>query len=461
MKIRIPFAVLPIFFLLAGCLKQADIVKDISELPQSHSFYLSDVVKTKDILAAETQSLMDEDYNIIYFSVWHQRQPFYALPERVFLDFKKFSINLGYGENKIKHSKTWIKKLQQNAFLKNYPNALYLAITTRDTNLRVLPTQCPHFNSPEGDNSSWPFDNMQRSSVAANTPIFICHISADKAWALVETCYTFGWIPVEDFARVDTAFIKTWESGRYAVITRDQTSILDADDNFILRTSLGYVFPLVEEMPDKLEILIATTDKDMNAVIKHGFVSREMSAVKPLRLNYANAAKIADELIGEPYGWGGLYGNRDCSSMTRDFFAPFGIWLPRHSEDQVKEVGNYIELQGLSPEQKEKIILGKGIPYLTLLWRKGHVMLYIGEHNGHALIFHNIWGIKTRDSAGKEGRNIIGQAVITTLRLGYELNFADQQEDYLLNRIYAMNVLVPYNQSQRPKQEGIELQDKP
>jgi hypothetical protein len=461
MKIRIPFAVLPIFFLLAGCLKQADIVKDISELRQSHAFYLSDAVKTKDILAAETQSLIDEDYNSIYFSVWHQCQPFYALPERVSLDFKKFGINLGYGENKIKHSKAWIKKLQHNAFLENYPNALYFAITTRDTNLRVLPTQGPHFSSPEGDNSSWPFDNLQRSSVAANTPIFVCHISADKAWALVETCYTFGWIPVEDSARVDAEFMKTWESGRYAVITRDQTSILDADDNFVLRTSLGYIFPLVEEMPDKLEILIATTDKNTNAVIKRGFVLRGMSAIKPLRLNYANAAKIADELIGEPYGWGGLYGNRDCSSMTRDFFAPFGIWLPRHSEDQVKEVGNYIELQGLSPEQKEKIILEKGIPYLTLLWRKGHVMLYIGEHNGHALIFHNIWGIKTKDAAGKEGRNIIGQAVITTLRLGYELNSTDQQEDYLLNRIYAMNVLVPYNQSQRPKQKDIDLQDKP
>jgi hypothetical protein len=297
--------------------------------------------------------------------------------------------------------------------------------------------------------------------VAANTPIFVCHISADKAWALVETCYTFGWIPVEDFARVDADFIKIWESGRYAVITRDQTSILDADDNFILRTSLGYIFPLVKEMPDKLEILVAATDKNTDAVIKHGFVRRGMSAVKPLRFNYANAAKIADELIGEPYGWGGLYDNRDCSSMTRDFFAPFGIWLPRHSEDQVKEVGNYIELQGLSPEQKEKIILEKGIPYLTLLWRKGHVMLYIGEHNGHALIFHNIWGIKTRDSAGKEGRKIIGQAVITTLRLGYELNLIGRQEDYLLNRIYAMNILVPYNQGQRPKQDGIDPQDKP
>jgi len=464
MKRRIPFAVLPIFFLLAGCLKQADTVKDVSDLRQDHASYLSDTVKTKDILAAETQSLMDEDYNIIYFSVWHQRQPFHALPERVFFDFKKFSVNLGYGENKIKHSKAWIKKLQQNAFLENYPNALYFAITTRNTNLRILPTQGPHFNSSEGDSSSWPFDNLQRSSVAANTPIFVCHISADKAWALVETCYTFGWIPVEDFARVDAGFIKTWESGRYAVITRDQTSILDADDNFILRTSLGYIFPLVKEMPDKLEILVAAADENTNAVIKHGFVRREMSTVKPLRFNYANAAKIADELIGEPYGWGGLYGNRDCSSMTRDFFAPFGIWLPRHSEDQVKEVGNYIELQGLSPEQKEKIILEKGIPYLSLLWRKGHVMLYIGEKNGRALIFHNIWGIKTRDSAGEEGRRIIGQAVITTLHLGYELSCLDQQEGYLLNRISALNVLVPYNpynQNQQLKYDDIKPQGEP
>ena len=461
MKIRIPFAVLPLFILLAGCLKQVETIRDVSDLRQDHASYLSDTVKTKDILAAETQLLMDEDYNIIYFSVWHQRQPFHALPERVSLDFKKFSISLGYGENKIKHSKTWIKKLQQNAFLENYPNALYFAITTRNTNLRVLPAQGQHFNSPEGDSSSWPFDNLQRSSVAANTPVFVCHISADKAWALVETCYTFGWIPIEDCARVDTDFIKTWESGRYAVITRDQTSILDDGGNFILRTSLGYIFPLVKEMPDKLEILVAATDKNTNAVIKRGFVHREMSAVKPLRFNYANATKIADELIGETYGWGGLYGNRDCSSMTRDFFAPFGIWLPRHSEDQVKEVGNYIELQGLTPEQKEKIILEKGIPYLTLLWRKGHVMLYIGEQDGRALIFHNIWGIKTTDLCGREGRKIIGQAVITTLRLGYELSCIDQQEGYLLNRIYSMNVLVPYNQNQQLKQNSIKPQDKP
>jgi hypothetical protein len=127
--------------------------------------------------------------------------------------------------------------------------------------------------------------------------------------------------------------------------------------------------------------------------------------------------------------------------MTRDFFAVFGIWLPRHSEDQVKEVGVYTDLGGLKPEQKERLILEKGIPYLTILWRKGHVMLYIGEQNGRALIFHNIWGIRTRDLRGREGRKIIGQAVITTLQPGRELRTFDAQAGDLLAGISGMSIL--------------------
>ena len=451
MKIRLLIFVL-LLLSISGCLKAPETIKDIVDLRQDHATYLNDSVKIENLLTAEAQSQLDEDYNIIYFSVWHQRQPFYALPERVHLDFTKFGINPGFGENKLRHSKDWLKKLKQNAFLHNYPNAAYAAITTRNTSLRSLPTQRPHFSSAKGDSASWPFDNLQRSSVAVNTPIYVCHISADKSWALVETSFTFGWIPAEDFARVDTDFIKTWERCPYAVITRYQTSILDEGGNFILKASLGYIFPLIKETTGSLEVLAAVADKNNNAVIKHGFVPLAASAVKPLRMTSLNAIKIANELIGEPYGWGGLYGNRDCSSMTRDFFAPFGIWLPRHSEDQVKEVGSYINLQGLDPEQKEKIILEKGVPYLSLLWRKGHVMLYIGQYSGRALIFHNIWGIKTKDLMGNEGRKIIGQAVITTLRPGDELSCIDPEGGTLLKAITAMNILVPekLNQDQNP-----------
>jgi hypothetical protein len=438
-----PFIFILLIFFLAGCWKVPETIKDVSELRQNHVAYLSDQANIRDLITAESQVRLDEDYNTIYFSVWHQNAPFYAQAGLVNLDFRKFALNLGYGENKRKHAKSWLKKLQLNAVLDGFPNVHFTAITTRNTDLRSLPTEKPHFTSPEGDDAGWPFDNLQRSAVAVNTPIFVCHLSADKNWALVETCFTFGWMPVTDFARVDKKFIKNWESGSYVVVIKDQITILDKDGNFGAKSSLGYLFPLVRETPEKMEILIAVANRHNNsAAIRHGYISRDAAVIKPLRLNSLNVIKIANELIGQPYGWGGLYGNRDCSSMTRDFFAVFGLWLPRHSEDQVKEVGTYLDMNGMTPEQKEKIILEKGIPYLTVLWRKGHVMMYIGQQNGQALIFHNIWGIRTRDLRGREGRKIIGEAVITTLRPGHELRSLDKAGDLLTN-IAGMSILAP------------------
>ena len=83
---------------------------------------------------------------------------------------------------------------------------------------------------------------------------------------------------------------------------------------------------------------------------------------------------------------------------------------------------------------------------MSLLWRKGHIMLYIGELNDRALIFHNIWGLKTRDFRGREGRKIIGKAVITTLCPGAELSCLDPNEGLLMKTISGMNILVPEKQ---------------
>lgn len=425
-----------------------DTIRDIRELRQDHTFYLTDVTAGRDHLPVESQIRMDRDYNNTYFSVWHLNTPYHALPERVRNDFKIYSLKPGYGENKRKLPATWMKKLQNSASLESYPNTLSRGITTRNTNLRELPTNTPHFSEKDGDSKAWPFDNLQRSSVPANTPIFVCHLSADKSWALVETSFTYGWISVEDFAFVNNEFVKNWETGRYAVIIRDHVSILDEKDRFLVQASVGHIFPLAAISVSEMKISVAMADPNRQAVIRHGFVPVEAAARKPLRFNPVNAASIANEMIGEPYGWGGLYGRRDCSAMTRDFFAVFGIWLPRHSSNQVKEAGLYIDLRGLSPEEKEKTIIEKGVPYLSLLWRKGHVMLYIGHKDGRALIFHNMWGIRTKDQQGREGRNIVGQAVITTLLPGLELRNIDPAAGSLLDSIAAMNILIPVSRGQ-------------
>lgn len=231
-----------LLFVLSGCLAAPDTIRDVRELRQDHASYFTDSAISEEPLTTAIQARLDEDYNIIYFSVWHQNTPFHALPDRIQQDFKNFSAKPGYGENKKKHAPSWIKKMQRNASLQNFPNALHRGITTRNTNLRSLPTNAPHFSSADGDSSAWPFDNLQRSSVPVNTPIFVCHVSADKSWALVETSFTFGWIPVEDFASVDDEFIKAWERGRYAVVLRDHTSVLDENGQFLVKASVGIFF---------------------------------------------------------------------------------------------------------------------------------------------------------------------------------------------------------------------------
>ncbi|HON59138.1 MAG TPA: SH3 domain-containing protein [Smithella sp.] len=441
-----------IALVIFGCTTLPETIKDEVEIRQDHKALVEEKKAERPLmdllLPAATQSKMDADYNAFYFSVWHNPEPVHARPERVEQIFKRFSLNPGYGENKRKHSLSWIRALQKNAALDNYPKAMERAITIRQTNLRMLPTNRPHFYKPGGDIEGWPFDNLQISSVPTNTPVLICHLSEDKSWALVETSFAFGWVPVEDIARADENFRRTWECGRYGVVIKDKTTILDEGGKFSIRTSVGQIFPLVGETEGMMEILIAAADENGNAVIKRTRVSPRVVAAKPLPFTYSNAVNIANEFIDEPYGWGGLYGNRDCSAMTRDFFAPFGIWLPRHSADQAKTVGSFIDLQNLDPQEKEKIIVEKGVPYLSLLWRKGHVMLYIGAPNGRPLIFHNVWGLKIRDCRGREGRKIIGKAVITSLYPGAELPQLDRNDGLLINKIAALTILAPLEQDQ-------------
>jgi hypothetical protein len=137
-----------------------------------------------------------------------------------------------------------------------------------------------------------------------------------------------------------------------------------------------------------------------------------------MRATQRNVASVINQFLGQIYGWGGLYGYRDCSLTLHDLFLPFGIWLWVNSADQQK--GDVISLQGLSRQQKEKIIQEKGLPFFSLIGLKGHVMLYLGQWNGQSVVFQNMWGIHTFRLFREDGRIIVGKAVITTLQPGKE-----------------------------------------
>ncbi len=427
-----------LMLILSGFSKIPEI-KDLREISQDNRVFTVRQESEFSRLDPELQKKADLFHNAMFFSPWHQIKSRYTL-EEVKWEFDKYGQDQGYGRNGKQHPRDWIKMLTANAQLASSPQEGFPAITLRNTDLRVLPTSDAHLSNP--NNCDLPFDNMQNSSVAADTPIFVSHVTRDGKWVLSETHYAMGWLPARDIATVEANFVKEWECGSYAVITKDKTPIANDAGKVIFKAPLGSFFPKIGEDGKNMQLLIAIADSQGKAFPKKVLITKERAVNKPMPLTSANMARIANELMNGPYGWGGLDQKRDCSSTLMDLFAPFGIWLPRNSGHQAKMTGVFIDFQNLSPAEKEETILKQGIPYFTLLWLKGHIMLYIGNQDGQALVFHNFWSVRTRDAQGRTGKKIIGRTAITTLRPGQELRGAKDVGD-ILPGILGMTLIWP------------------
>jgi len=439
---RALWGMLGIMILLScGCFPPPEIIKDINNLRQDHTFYLSGNSADETIVDDAVQKKLNEDYTRRYFSAWHQEKP-RCTREDIAWDFNKYGENPGYGENRRKHDRNWMEELRRNAGLGSYPNRGIRGIVVANTDLRALPTSKPYFDGLD-NGSGYLFDRWQLSAIMAYTPVYITHVSQDGAWVQVETSFYFGWVPARDVAFVDETFVRAWQNRRYAVMIRYQIPIYDERGRFCFKAPLGAQFPILREEVDFLDILVGVADENRQAVLKVSRISRDTATQRPLKMTRANLARVANELINQPYGWGGLNQNRDCSALTMDFFAPFGIWLPRNSGQQAHEAGRFIDLEKLSPAEKEMMIIQYGVPYATLIWRKGHIMLYMGAYEGKALIFHNMWGISTLDLRGRRGRRIVGQAVITTLRPGIEFCSNHAAACDPLQSVLGMTLLLP------------------
>lgn len=404
-------------------------IRDLEELSQDLLAYVERGSENQPLLPSTEQARLNAEADLLYFAPWHRTSPHHSA-EQAAWGFREFAGNPGYGKGGKPHPRDWIGKMALNARLKNYPQGIFPAVTVNRTDFRLLPTSEPHTGTPQNPEKGYPFDNLQQSSVPLGLPVLVTLTSRDGRWALVETSHLLGWVPVSDIAAVDPEFMKSWESGRLVAVIRDKAPLRDGKA-LIGRVSLGSLFSKAGEDGEGVRIWIPSRDARGKAVLRMASVAKEAVADKPLPLTAGNVARLAREMAGEPYGWGGLGGRRDCSSLIRDLFSPFGLTMPRNSGEQAG-AGKFISLRNLPPREKEALIVGQGVPFRTLLWTPGHIMLYIGLHRGKPLIFHNFWSVKTRDSGGKRGRIIVGRASVTTLHPGYELpNLALPRADVL------------------------------
>ena len=354
-----------------------------------------------------------------------------------------FSNDPGWNENKKRHLTQWIKGIIHNAHWRDYPNHLSKAIVTKMTDLRELPSDVPSYGNPKVAGQGAPFDNLQASVLHPNLPVYVLHTTQDGAWSFViSPGRSAGWVKTVDIAHVNKKLIQRWIKNHLQYVTsiRDNVPVKSQQHQFYFHSRIGQIYPLIQHHVHDDEILVAVRDMNGNAHIRSARVSNKVMRPWPLKATSQHIAAMANRFMGEPYGWGNAYNYRDCSSTTQDLLSLFAIWLPRHSTEQAL-MGVQYSIDGLKDIKKQQWLLKKAIPYFTLLWMHGHVMLYIGQWKSTLVIFHTPWGVHSKNLlTHNDGRIIIGKTSITPIDLGK--GYQNVPKTWL-NKLKVFTVLVP------------------
>ncbi len=433
----------------SGTIRSADgEIADLLQLPQ-RLFPYADAAGERLTMAGGCRSALLAEFRKHFYAPWTDASQFDSSESREFME--KVARADWFGVNRRPMPSAMLRGILANCALETFPSRNEKAIAIVPSHLRGLPTHLPLFTAA----NDYPFDMLQYPQVKANEPLRVLHTSRDGVWLFVESAYSNGWLEARDVAFVEQRFIDAWMALPQLVIIRDDVAIKGGPDAASYRAGMGTFMPVKGEGETWWEVETASVGEGRKAMAGVTRISRGEGRRFPISFDQEGVALIGDQLIGQPYGWGEMYGLRDCSAMLRDFFLPFGIWLPRTAADQIASVPKRLDLSGKAPEDKEEAIRREGVPFLTLFYKPGHIMLFVGtDLAGRPLVFHNAWSVRVRD-AGGERSQLIGKGVITTLEPGKEKGLVEGGS--LLEKITLLATVTDRCQGG----EGVLLRDKP
>ncbi|MGL2386197.1 SH3 domain-containing protein [Helicobacter pylori] len=434
-------------FLFVGCMKKDFTLKDLS-LPQEASSYLAssqnDSHNNQSIDPQALRENLKESYLKAWYSPWLDAKV-KSNKKEVFWILKEMNKSTGYGEDLKPNAKAFNDELIKSMDIAHYPSAKIKAVVVRDSDVRAVPTNKPYYLSQKG----YPFDRYQNSLIFQGTPVLITHFNLDKTYAHIQSSFVYGWIKVSDLAYMRDKDIELLTKLKnYVMPIKDKIPLYTDYGDFYTDARVGELFALIPQSqnasqnPQKKELKAYGFLKDAKgyATLQSVILDEKDFFVFPKAFTSENMAYFIDTMLGQKYGWGGLLGNRDCSAFTRDSFANFGILLPRNSYAQSRYANNYVDLSSMKAKEKEDYILKNATPFGTLIYLKGHIMLYLGAYNHQAIVAHSIWSVQTQKHF-KTLSHKIGGVVITSLWLAEEHNGAFSKKKLLIDRVLGMSDL--------------------
>ncbi|WP_347556243.1 SH3 domain-containing protein [Robbsia sp. KACC 23696] len=354
-----------------------------------------------------------------------------ALAARIEAKLRMFSTNgprQGFGQNLRPYPEAWLSAIRANIALPGLlhgmdgneaTNAGYQAsrraISVVQASIRLLPTDDPFFYDPRLPGEGYPFDNLQESTIAPGTPLYVVGQTRDRAWDYVLSPGLSGWVRSETVGSVDAPFVGRWRGAAYAqlvAVTGRDVTLLDTADIYRFDAPIGTVLPAG---PTPGTVLAPALDPMRRAVIVTAVAPAAQWQPMPLAPTPQNMAALMKALQGRPYGWGGTGFYNDCSLDLHDLMLPFGLVLPRHSSFQV-EGPAMVDLSDQDESARLAFLMTHGRPFFTIIHIAGHVMLYLGngmvDGRQVALVYEDMWGLAPGD---RSRRAIVGQSAIMPL----------------------------------------------
>jgi len=394
-----------------------DMEQNISKLPKFNGFDVDLKALKKEYLAK-------------FFEPWHKDFKRVKLDKNaLFWSFKNYlDIDKNYYFfSKILISKEFFQKAFENANTNALLSVNKKALVVRNTALKNAPLQTEILLNPFKDGEGVPFDYALDSALNAGTPVLISHFSKDKAFAFVNSALGWGFVDARDIEIFTPARAKIYESLEFITPLKEKEPVLSVKNEFLFNARVGAVYPIYKQ------------DKEFyygKIGAKSYKIAKNKAAPFPLTDTNMNLKRAINELLNLPYGWGGYGFERDCSLLMRDIFGVFGIFLPRNSYAQALSFKS-LDLSNLDNEAKMTFIKKHAKPYKSMLYLKGHIVLYVGEIDGQMAIFHSIWGLKSLNDT----RLLIAKSALTPIDIGSSEEKVAKQDLILSRMSLLINVL--------------------
>lgn len=284
-------------------------------------------------------------------------------------------------------------------------NPVRLGVIIQNTQLRSWPTADVSYS----DINNVEFDLNCQTALKTCERVAILHKSADQEWLYVQAYTYIGWVRAQDTAlctedewntigtntnwltvtanRITLDFSnvnakvsrRELTMGTKLILLLDKPAVVDG-----ISTQSAYVVLLpAREANGTLKLVVTYVPQSLDVTV--GF----------LEYTTKNIIEQSFKMLGERYGWGGLWNARDCSAYTMDIYHCFGINLPRNASKQAIAAGKQIDVSTYSNEDKQAFILSQ--PVGTLLAFPGHIMLYLGEYDGEPYVIHQSYSFISKD----------------------------------------------------------------